>query len=474
MCSMKLILKRLLWCMILAATLPGCAKHFLESKPSTTIFIPGTLSNFQTLLDNTAVFGQVPTVGEASTDDYYFVYAYWTGLDTRQHNAYIWKPDIFESQPAQQDWNTPYQQVFYANVVLDGLGNQPEQDSIAQWYIVKGEALFLRAFAFYNLAQVFAPVYDPGQAKTAGLGIPLRLHSEINTPSIRSTLEQTYQQIIDDLVQAEQLLPTTRPSDNSYRNRPVQVAAQALLARVYLSMRNYSLARVYADSALQAYDSLIDYNGLDYVNTAFPIGVLNHETLYQAEFLGSVQYNNTNYPCSIAGGFFTNTRIDSALIQSYDSNDLRKVIYYRYKPSTSYTLRGSYAGNNYCFGGIATDELYLISAEGAARAGDLVSAADDINTLLAKRWKTGTFPGYSFSTTQEALDTVLLERRKELAFRGLRWTDLRRLNADGAGIVLTRNLNGTVITLQPNSNLYTLPIPPDVISLSGMPQNARN
>ena len=467
---MKPILRRLIW-LVIPAMLSGCAKHFLESKPSTTIFEPGTLSNFQSLLDNTTVFGQVPTLGEASTDDYFFVTTYWMGLDTRQHNAYIWAPDIFESQGGQLDWNVPYQQVFYANVVLDGLGSQPEQDSAAQWYIVKGEALFLRAFAFYNLAQVFAPVYDPGQANTPNLGIPLRLHSEINTPSTRSTVGQTYLQIINDLILAEQMLPPTRPSDNSYRNRPVRVAAQALLARTYLSMRNYPLARAYADSALQAYDSLIDYNNLDQT-MSIPIGMLNHETLYQANFLGSGQYGNTNYTCSIAGGFFSSTRIDTLLIQSYDSNDLRRMVYYHYKPPTSSYLKGSYAGSNYCFGGLATDELYLIRAEGAAQTNDLVSAANDINTLLLKRWKTGTFPGYSFSSKQEALDTVLLERRKELAFRGLRWTDLRRLNADGANIVLTRNLGGTIYTLQPNSDLYTLPIPPDVIDLSGMPQNA--
>jgi len=73
----------------------------------------------------------------------------------------------------------------------------------------------------------------------------------------------------------------------------------------------------------------------------------------------------------------------------------------------------------------------------------------------------------------EALDTILVERRKELAFRGLRWSDLRRLNKEGWGIMLNRNLNGVPYTLPPNSELYTLPIPPDVIQLSGIMQNPR-
>jgi hypothetical protein len=61
-----------------------------------------------------------------------------------------------------------------------------------------------------------------------------------------------------------------------------------------------------------------------------------------------------------------------------------------------------------------------------------------------------------------------------LLFRGLRWTDLRRLQKDGYTPVLTRVLNGTAYTLQPGDNRYTWPIPPDVISFNpSMPQNPR-
>ncbi len=156
------------------------------------------------------------------------------------------------------------------------------------------------------------------------------------------------------------------------------------------------------------------------------------------------------------------------------TNDLRRAIYYHYKPNDSSYLKGSYTGSNFCFGGLATDELYLIRAEGAARDSDATAAMEDINTLLSKRWRTGTFPGYSVASAHEALDTVLLERRKELAFRGLRWTDLRRLNAEGAAISLIRVLGTDTINLAPNSDLYVLPIPPDVLSLSTIGPNIRN
>ena len=467
--SFPVVIKRLILMFVVVVVGQECRKQFLDAKPSTTIVSPTSLADFQALLDNTGVFGLVPTLGEASADNYYFPLVTWQSLDTREHNAYIWAPDIFEGQGEQLDWNTPYQQVFYANVVLDGLSNfKDKTDSVAQWNALEGGAHFLRAFAYYNLAQVFAPSYD---STTAGstLGLPLRGHAEITPLSARSSLSETYSQILQDLDSAEMYLKGI--GVNSYRNRPNWPAAKALRARVYLSMRNYQMARVAADAALQSYSVLIDYNSLDPTKSV-PIVMLNAETLYQASFLGQGVQQGLAYLTVLLGNFYPNTRVDSGLIRSYDSNDLRRVIFYHYKTDTTSYLKGSYTGNLFPFGGLATDELYLIRAEGAARAGDAADALNDLDTLLIRRWKTGTFSSYPVGSATAALDTVLLERRKELAFRGLRWTDLRRLNAEGNTVTLVRGGLGQAYSLPPNSDLYTLPIPPDVLSLN--PQIAPN
>lgn len=57
--------------------------------------------------------------------------------------------------------------------------------------------------------------------------------------------------------------------------------------------------------------------------------------------------------------------------------------------------------------------------------------------------------------------------------RGLRWMDLKRLNKDSANIILTRQVNGQTYTLQPNDLRYALPLPEDIIQITGMQQNPR-
>jgi hypothetical protein len=71
------------------------------------------------------------------------------------------------------------------------------------------------------------------------------------------------------------------------------------------------------------------------------------------------------------------------------------------------------------------------------------------------------------------LEKILIERRKSLIWRSLRWTDLRRLNKEGKNIELKRKLGDLEFTLAPNSPLYVLPIPDDEIALSGITQNKR-
>jgi hypothetical protein len=434
-------------------------KEFLDEKPDSDVFVPTTLDDFQTLLDNEVKLGVTPVLGDLSADNYNLTPSFWQSLGTKERNAYIWSRDIYNGEGNISDWNSPYEQVLYANVVLDGLKKVTATSANGQqWNNLKGAALFIRAYAFYNLAQVFALPYKDESA-TEDLGIPLKLTPNVDESIKRSTVQQTYDQIREDLLEAKELL-SNEVTNN--RNRPNKPAALAQLARVHLSMRQYSKAGGYADSCLQLYNLLIDYNTS--INGARPFDRTNVETMYQSKFV------ETNV---LKGG--VNTRectVDSILFNTYDVNDLRRSLFFTINSGKA-NLKGSYSGTITAFTGLATDEMYLIRAECRARAGDVSGAMNDLNTLLVQRWKTGTYTPYTASTPGQALNIVLYERRREMPFRGVRWTDIRRLNLEDAGITPKRTLNNLDYILQVNSPLYALPIPPDALQLGGYEQNNR-
>ncbi|MDP4260199.1 MAG: RagB/SusD family nutrient uptake outer membrane protein, partial [Bacteroidota bacterium] len=256
---------------------------------------------------------------------------------------------------------------------------------------------------------------------------------------------------------ANALLPGTIPISNL--NRPSKPAALAMLARVYLSMSDYANAEMYAKSCLINYSSLMDYNQIVVTSKPFPFrsNQVNPEILYQSNMLVSTSVMKSIVNPSLL--------VDSTLYSYYATDDLRDSFFFTSTPS----LKAGYSNQIFPFSGLATDEVYLIKAECEARNGD-PAAKNTLHTLLVNRYKTGTLPA---DTATNVLNEVLLERRKELISRGLRWTDLKRLNDEGDEIVLMRTIGGMSYTLEPKSPLYVLPIPPDVIMLSGMPQNPR-
>jgi hypothetical protein len=437
-------------------------KEFLEAKPDSDLFVPTTLDDCQALLDNEDIMNETPVLGELSADNYYLPYTFWRGLNIKEKNAYIWLDKTFDGLTGDiSDWNSPYKQVFYANVILEALDRLSiTAGTEGRWKAIKGAALFARAHAFYQVAQVFAPVYNPNNTGEK-LGIPLRLSPGVDEKSVRSSVHQTYSRILKDLLEASDLLPAEIPFNN--RNRSSKPAAFALLARAYLSMDNYAGAKLYADSCLLLHNTLIRY---DTLNTQInnPFTKFNVETIYQSRF------TTTNV---LRGITVSNCIVDPDLYRSYAVNDLRSVIFYRVHSSGNINPKIGYTGINQLFTGLATDEVYLIRAECLARMGHPQEAMNDLNTLLRNRWKANSFVPLTAATTDIALEKIIEERRKELPFRGLRWTDLRRLNKTGITKLLTRILDTTTYKLPPGDLRYTLLLPPDVMNLSSMEQNPR-
>lgn len=455
--------------LIFVCCLAACSKKdFLDEKPDQSLVIPSSLRDYQAILDNDYVMngvlrgtGLVPAMGEMGADDYVIPQDYFNlYMSPFKQHCITWADKVYTGETVW-DWNIPYISVYYANTALDGVEKiSPDPSQADAWNNIKGSALFYRAHLFYQLTQVFAPPYDKATAASAQ-GIPLRLTPAVTEKITRASLEDTYRRVIDDLMEAKQLLP----AHPLYKTRPSGVAADALLARVYQTMEVYDTALIYADAALAAGAQLLDYNLLDTTaGSSFP--TFNEEVVFNATMISSA-----GAPYPMTAGI---AAVDSALLASYASGDLRRPCLFR-NFGAGYSPVGGLSGGYDFFAGLATDELYLIKSECLARLGHIPEAMQTLNALLEKRWKAATFIPFDATTEDEALNVILSERRKELCFRGLRWTDLRRLNKDSRfAKTLRRYMNGQWYSLPPGDPRYTYPIPDDVIGFNpSMPQNER-
>lgn len=420
---------------------------------------PTTTTDLKALLYNIPMFQGFADAGEMSSNDFYVTDEDLNSLYYESNKRlYSWQPDhvSMDAESGANNWMNCYQPIYVCNSVLQSLKDNnlsgPEADDI------KGQALVLRAARFLDGVQIWAPVYNPLTANT-DLGMVLRLDPDMNIPSKRATVQQTYDQIISDLTEAIPLVAKVASASNI----PTKASAYGLLARAYLIMGNYELAKKNAEAALQFNANLIDFNTLN-SGAAFPIPGTRLYAPEELALLTTMSISELDMTSMI--------KVNPELYNLYPENDLRKVIYFNVKQDGSYVFKGAHTSYQFCTG-VTTAEVMLIIAECNARAGKLIDAANALDKLSVKRWKTGTFIPYAFTDKDQALQIILEERRRELVFRGLRWSDLKRLNRDGANITLTRTINGKVYTLPPNDKRYAIALPEDIVEIANIPQNPR-
>ncbi len=436
-------------------------KKYLDASPNKSLVIPTKIKELQGVLDQDVMYSGYPANTILSDDNFYYTYSNFTTLADVPSKSYVWDSNT----DGLDDWSGIYSRVLYCNTVLsvvDGLNDKNASQS--EINNVKGSALFYRAYNFFEAAQLFAPQYTSTSAQQ-GYGIPLKTSPDAEDATIRSTVEQTYQAIITELKAAAPMLPLVQ-TVSTYKTRPSTVGCYAALARTYLVMGNYDSAFKYADLCLQGYSTLLDFNNSSDVaiSSTTPFKRFNNEVIFHAASRSS----------SGASAAFARQMVDTFLYASYQANDLRKTAFYKIN-APGFTFKGNYnASTSQLFSGIAVDEVYLIRAECHARKGNGSNALNDLNTLLIKRWASGTFVPLTTANTSNILAVVLNERRKEMAFRGSRWTDLRRLNLDNNyKRDLVRVVDTKTFTLAANDPRFTFLIPQIVIDNSGIVQNPR-
>jgi starch-binding outer membrane protein, SusD/RagB family len=433
----------------------GC-EEFLEPKPDQGLVVPITLNDVRALLDNTVVFNVQTAIPYLASDEFILSDAGYAALATPyERGVYLWLDDPFENQPVA-DWARMYSQVFYANVALETLDKLGGIGTLEADHL-RGTALFLRSYAYHQLLQVFTFPYQREGGIDSKLGLVLRETSDINAPAKRSSLQESYDQVINDLTKAISLLP----ENVLPKTRPTKAAALGLLARVQLDMFDYQGAAASAEKALQLYRDRLDFNTLN-VALARPFQPFNEEMIF--------------YSALLTPGFMRSPEgfVNSEIMKTYEPGDLRRQAFFLDRGQNRFTFSKFLTGAVQFFGGISVGELQLIAAEGFYRTGNEVKALKYVNELLEFRYRKVSFKPVLLSG-QDLLNRILEERKKELIGRGIRWSDLRRLNQfTDTKVTLEKTVNSQTYRLEPGSTKYSFPIPKEEIVKSGIDQNPRN
>lgn len=330
----------------------------------------------------------------------------------------------------QQDdatWKDLYSRINTVNVILDEITDLPHEsnDDRAAYYRVQGEAHFLRGCFFFTLANLYGNAYDPATCAT-DLCVPLKLTPYVEhdrdkeTQFKRATVKEVYSQIVKDLTAAEEFL-TRSPQNSGHRlHRASQEAASLLLSRVYLYMQEWKLAEEKADAVTRSQNNALQ-----------EFGEWNDEEPFLSrecpEIIFTQGYNHlsTDDIFTAKPGDFCVTR---DLYDLYDEKDCRRSCFYGHNAlCDSITLTNKYERGDEIthISDVYTlrmAEAYLNKAEAQAMQ-DKAEACATLDELKSRRIEDYVPQSY---TGEALVKEIRDERRRELAFEGHRWFDLRR------------------------------------------------
>ena len=262
-------------------------KKFLDTKPTDFVVPEQYYNNEQQLNEALAgVYSSLTTVGTYGLyQSFYLV----TGTDVGFYELNTSAPfpanyNITTSQPQiNTTWNDLYDGINRANYLLANV-NKPVMDETKR-NVIKGEALFLRAYMYFLLVSQWGDV-------------PLLLEPtvdsrKVNNPS--SPSKTIYEQIIKDMTEAKDLV-----NNYAVNGSPVhacKTAIEAMLARVCLKMAGAPLldvskftdARAWADSVIQSHEHSLnpDYKQIFINESADLFDNTYKEVLWEIDFYGN-------------------------------------------------------------------------------------------------------------------------------------------------------------------------------------------
>ena len=438
-----------------ALGLTGCSEDFLETVPTQSVSattISETLDGLYIALNgihrnmvsqflSNQGMGSEPgfmVCREAEGDDFTWDTQSW-------HQTYMqWAPNMSETSSYNAGfWRTYYQFILNANLILEGLEKNFSESAEPKAKYIKGEALCIRAWAHFNLVQLYAKRYD-ASGNNSQDGIPYRESSE-SVPMTRTSVADVYSKLNADLDHAIVLLEGYKPAEVTHYS---QSAAYGLKARVTLAQQNYAVAAENAVAAikgaeasgarLMTKDQLM--HGFTNITTAtkesmYAAKTLDDQTVYFYSFYAYMTWNFNSSSIRTGIKCISSTTYDLMSLtdlrrQWWDPTGTAGV------PASNYNKR-AYQNRKFtarstadAVGDVAfmrLSEMYLTAAEAYARSGNDDLAKQYLKLFLAER-----DPDYTDSNNTGAAlsEEIMNHRRIELWGEGFRWFDLKRLHLD--------------------------------------------
>ena len=373
------------------------------------------------------------------------------------------------NQAFNGQWSYDYEGISRANLAISYLTDAAVIDKVGMDPALKnrllGEALFLRAFYYFDLVNNFGDV--PLLTK------PLQNFAEAYSVAKRETKDKVYAQITADLAQAKTLLPAGRFSDPSEPWRASRGAVIAMQAKVAL----------YNEKWTDVITLVTELEGLNYYSLnaqyfdAFDVTKewTETEVIFAYDHKSLANPRNGNGLCApLDWGFIAPT---TNFLAEFEADDPRRDLTVNVADKAVYKLLGatntSYKGNDDAPSNkiyIRLADVLLWKAEAYNETGAFSQAIAIINTIRARARTSvrpdgtlppaGTLPDRPASTSKaQVMAWLIHERRVELGFESQRFNDLKRWKL--AKSVLT----AVGKNFQDRNYLY--PIPQSEIDKSG-------
>ena len=469
-------------------------KDFLEVKPKNFV---SSNNFFQTEADFTQavnatyaplrnVYNSAYITGEMRSDNTHYIYnnANRGNLVREEIADFIDNPT---AEPVLNKWSGNYRIISYANEVLSRIEAGPLGEDLKK--NLKGQALFLRALAYFDLVQYFGDV-PLVLSPTAGSSDEI---INITATMARAPIADVYAQLIKDAQEAATLLPLKAQQE---KGRATAGAAQTLLGNVYIVLKQWApaeteLRKVVSSgqySLLPDYAAFFDPANKNNTESVFEVQYLQGNLGLQSSFAYVFMPNLTDLR-PITGIQFNNQSIggwnipSDNMMAAYEPGDKRKAA----SIADGYTVNGTFVAQPYVKkylhlplptpNGSSPNtnenwpvyryaEVLLFLAEALNEQNKSSEALTFLNMVRNRAFGAGVSP---VSTTNQAQlrNIILQERRVELAFENKRWLDFVRtgkaievMNAYGAALKASgKHPNLIASTYNVTQNRLLFPIP---------------